>query len=738
MSPISTQKRQVRGRAARRWSWLAMVLALFAVSGHADDDPPGAVGRLSDAAGQVYIATEDRSSEWAPIAVNYPLIPGDNVWVSEDGRAEIEFATGFLRLAGNTNIHLSQLDDAALTASIASGRMIVRLRSQGGGQRVRIDTPNAQVSIDRPGVYRIDVADKVTTVTVKTGEAELLLADLTQPVAAGQTISVEGAGEHPLLSVRDGYSSDGFDAWSAARDSLDERSRWAGHVSPEMIGAGDLTDYGSWTASPEYGAVWYPANVALDWAPYRYGQWYWGGPWGWTWVDDAPWGFAPSHYGRWVHIAGRWGWCPGRYVARPAYAPALVGWYGGSQWGASLGLSSPAYGWVPLAWGERYRPSFGCTRRCVENLNRPYAVNLAERVDAPPTRYINASVPGAVTAVPRMAFGGERPSPKPHAVRAVRVSTAALASASILSMPPDLASAASNGRETRASSITGLNRKPLNVTKPVAERPTSAPSRLPSALVTPPSVRPVVKPMLTDAQPAPSPAGPERPLSVGSLGLSRASAENGLAPPVAAEPAGGATAQRFAPTLRPVVPVTPNHGGTIVGAPPARPPTAGIGATGTQGLGTIGAAEPPVARSMRDAPNVGTRDVGSYTRSDSRRHTYTQPRMLSAPVIGTRPIPALAPSPVVPQIAPAVPQIAPVIPRLEPVVPRIQPAIPQLAPVNPGLSQRAIPPMARPAPVTQVAPSLPQMHTPLPQQAPIQAPGIGSAGLTGMGNALLR
>ena len=93
---------------------------------------------------------------------------------------------------------------------------------------------------------------------------------------------------------------------------------------------------------------------------------------GWTWVDDAPWGYAPFHYGRWVHVGNRWGWCPGGYVARPAWAPALVGWYGGSGWAASASFGAPVYGWVPLAWGEPYIPSWrNCSGRCWSRYNRP-------------------------------------------------------------------------------------------------------------------------------------------------------------------------------------------------------------------------------------------------------------------------------------------------------------------------------------------------------------------------------
>src|SRR6266849_2839587 len=87
---------------------------------------------------------------------------------------------------------------------------------------------------------------------------------------------------------------------------------------------------------PSYGAVWYPQAVPADWAPSRYGHWRWVEPWGWTWIDDQPWGFAPFHYGRWAYIGNRWGWTPGVIVARPVYAPALVAFIGGANWSLSL------------------------------------------------------------------------------------------------------------------------------------------------------------------------------------------------------------------------------------------------------------------------------------------------------------------------------------------------------------------------------------------------------------------
>ena len=66
--------------------------------------------------------------------------------------------------------------------------------------------------------------------------------------------------------------------------------------------------------------------VAAGWAPYRYGRWAWVSPWGWTWIDDARWGFAPFHYGRWAYASNRWCWVPGPRYVHAVYAPALVAW----------------------------------------------------------------------------------------------------------------------------------------------------------------------------------------------------------------------------------------------------------------------------------------------------------------------------------------------------------------------------------------------------------------------------
>jgi hypothetical protein len=78
-----------------------------------DEDLPGRVGRLAEFAGQILLSSQERPDEWEPIGVNYPITSGANLWVSADGRAEIDYGGGQFRLAGDTNVHVARLDDRA-------------------------------------------------------------------------------------------------------------------------------------------------------------------------------------------------------------------------------------------------------------------------------------------------------------------------------------------------------------------------------------------------------------------------------------------------------------------------------------------------------------------------------------------------------------------------------------------------------------------------------------------------
>ncbi len=158
--------------------------------------------------------------------------------------------------------------------------------------------------------------------------------------------------------------SDDFLYFVAESNSDTKADRSAHYVSPETTGYDELDQYGHWGTLPNSEPVWFPDPVPPDWAPYRFGHWASIPPWGWTWVDDEPWGFAPFHYGRWVNLDGRWGWVPGPVVSDPVYAPALVAFVdtGG-------GPDGPDVAWFPLGPYDKYVPWYVAGPAYVEHVN---------------------------------------------------------------------------------------------------------------------------------------------------------------------------------------------------------------------------------------------------------------------------------------------------------------------------------------------------------------------------------
>jgi hypothetical protein len=362
-SPWATW-RSLRRNMFRVMALLALLPALPAA---AEDDPPARVGRVAELQGGVSWYDHEQGS-WAAAERNRPLTSGDRLSTAAGAHVELRVGSTTLRLGAGSEIEMLRLDDERVVVQLHSGSLALRLRSREAADETEVQTGEARLLPQRAGHYRFDRIDDTTEAGTWRGELRVDSPNGLQ-VGAGQRVALSRLSRGGLRADWANMPDDAFAAWVVREDQRDERSASNRYVSPEMTGAEDLDRYGRWSTHPEFGAVWYPLDVRAGWEPYRHGRWAWVRPWGWTWIDEAPWGFAPFHYGRWVVWGGRWGWVPGAYVARPVYAPALVAWGGGGGVNFSVSIGSPPVQWVPLAPRDMYRPHYRTTPVYVERIN---------------------------------------------------------------------------------------------------------------------------------------------------------------------------------------------------------------------------------------------------------------------------------------------------------------------------------------------------------------------------------
>ncbi len=387
-----------------------------------EQDPPGRVARMDFSQGSVSFrpAGED---DWVTAVPNRPMVTGDDLWADENSRAEVHVGSAAIRLGAQTGITFLTLDDNTTQIRLAQGSLIIRVRHVDDDDTYEIDTPSIAFTILQQGEYRVDVSQdgSRSVVTAWHGRGHVTGGGFSYNVLAGQSASFTGTQDHLDYDLGQVPDRDDFDSWAFDRDDREDRADSANYVSREMTGYEDLDDNGDWSYVAGYGPCWRPRAVVAGWAPYRYGHWAFVGPWGWTWVEDEPWGFAPFHYGRWAFVSNGWFWVPGPVVVRPVWAPALVAFVGGGpgfHFAAGAGV-----GWFPLAPGEVYVPGYRVSRTYVNNVNiTNTTVNVTKVTNVYNTvivnknttvnniTYVNQHVTNGVTVVSHDAFVNARPA----------------------------------------------------------------------------------------------------------------------------------------------------------------------------------------------------------------------------------------------------------------------------------------------------------------------------------------
>ena len=385
-----------------------------------DRDPPGRVARLNYSQGSISFRPAGEN-DWVTAVPNRPMVTGDDLWADEDSRAEAHIGSTAIRLGAKTGITFLAIDDRTVQIRLAQGSLILRVQHVDDDDTYEVDTPNLAFTLLQPGEYRIDVNGdgNRTVVTVWRGRGRVTGGGFSHTVVAHQSATFSGT-DHLDYDLAQIPEEDAFDRWAFERDDREDHADSANYVSREMTGYEDLDEYGEWSYVAGYGPCWRPRAVVVGWAPYRFGHWVWIGPWGWTWVEDEPWGFAPFHYGRWAFVGTAWFWVPGPVVIRPVWAPAFVAFVGGGggfHFAAGVGV-----GWFPLAPGEVFVPGYRVSRRYVNNVNiTNTTVNVTKVTNVYNTvvinnntninrlAYVNQHVNNAVTVVPHEVFVNARP-----------------------------------------------------------------------------------------------------------------------------------------------------------------------------------------------------------------------------------------------------------------------------------------------------------------------------------------
>jgi hypothetical protein len=379
------------------------IIAAFSLflAGAALADPPTRVGRISLVEGAASIR-HGEDPNWSPGALNYPVIAGDTVWVDRGARAEVEIGGAEIRLDAATQMTIQRMDDEITLLRIDQGVANLKVRFMAGP--LSLASAAGQMEIRGPGEYHVDAGrpDGPPTqivMAVLNGEARFSGVRGVSELHSGQGAMVPP--DQSALTVVQVMPTP-FDQWAEDRAMTLQVSQSAQYVSPEVTGYQDLDEYGRWEPVPDYGMVWFPSRVEVGWAPYRYGHWAYVAPWGWTWIDEAPWGFAPFHYGRWANFEGRWAWIPGERRERPCYSPALVAFIGGGP-GVGIGVS-----WVPLGPHEVFHPYYRVSDDYVRRINRPHVANVAQ-INVTNVTVNNYANHGAMSGTNSNAFTGGQP-----------------------------------------------------------------------------------------------------------------------------------------------------------------------------------------------------------------------------------------------------------------------------------------------------------------------------------------
>src|SRR4030042_210962 len=147
--------------------------------------------RISLIKGDVQIKTTE-AGDWGFASTNTPLAEGDQVWIPQGGRAELQLNTGtYVRLDQNSALQILSMDKDSSQFYLSQGNAYFYYDAPRGSV-IQVDTPDASPRAFDRAIFRIDMSDQYqyTDVAVYKGYVETENEVGKTRINAGQMVSL--------------------------------------------------------------------------------------------------------------------------------------------------------------------------------------------------------------------------------------------------------------------------------------------------------------------------------------------------------------------------------------------------------------------------------------------------------------------------------------------------------------------------------------------------------------------
>ncbi len=284
-----------------RFGFFALSLLLIAAVAQAQYLVSSKAGFVNRVEGKVNLKSQDSALEaMGKASMGTQMKEGERLSTDANSHAELLLSPGsYLRLNEKTEIEAVRTMFDNTRFDVIQGSVILEVGEIDKKLPFEIGTPRSVVSINKPGIYRIDVLGKDVAVSVRKGEVylgtrEQLFANSATKIGGNKVYRLTGDAP-PQTAKLSAKVFDAFDQWSymqaeslvAANYGMLTRARSRGALLSGWIYDPFSNRYtfipGSWRFATPYGFAFYSRYGDCDWCwggfnyPYYGGGYYGGG-----------------------------------------------------------------------------------------------------------------------------------------------------------------------------------------------------------------------------------------------------------------------------------------------------------------------------------------------------------------------------------------------------------------------------------------------------------------------------